>query len=279
MLLTTPLLITRVLWGYNFTFGLASPFESTLLSCVGIIALIGLAFVGRGLPLVSKELLEQSARRRTYTLRIIYAGLAFLAGFSFSFQILHQNWGNPYAILGKGQELFMLFVGMQFFEIYLFMPAMCCNVITSEKERDTLSLLFLTRLSPWGILIGKFLSRMLPMLFFMSLSLPLFGFAYSMGGFETEMIWSAMWVLLVTTIQVGTLALFCSCWFRRTVGAFIGSYIFGFLMLFGPLMLDGWTSTFRELHQQLVPWFGLGQVLGFNEYSFSGMFFGPVALF
>jgi|GEM_PF-310010 ABC-type transport system involved in multi-copper enzyme maturation permease subunit len=279
LLITTPLLVTRFHWGYDITFGFASPLEATILTCVGIVALVGLTLVGRGLPLVSKELLEQAARRRTYTLRFVYACLAFLAGFSFSFQILHQNWGNPYAILGKGQELFKLFVGMQFFGIYLFMPAMCCNLITSEKERDTLSLLFLTRLSPWGILIGKFLSRILPMLFFMSLSLPLFGFAYSMGGFETELIWSAAWALLVTTIQVGTLALLCSCWFRRTVGAFIASYIFGFLMLFGPLMLDEWTGIFRKFHEQLVPLFGTGEVLGYSQYNFAGMFFGVVALF
>jgi hypothetical protein len=85
LLITSPLLVARVLWGYDITFGLVSPFESTLLTCVGIVALVGLAFVGRGLPLVSKELLEQAARRRTYVLRVVYACLAFLAGFSFSF--------------------------------------------------------------------------------------------------------------------------------------------------------------------------------------------------
>lgn len=278
VLLSTPVLIGRLYHATGVTFGMNSSNEAVFVTCAGIGIVLSMGLAGRGLPLVSKELQEQSSRRRTFVLRVVYAILAFLAAFSFSFDTLHRTWETPFAILGKGQELFSFFVLLQFFGIYLFMPALCCNLITSEKERDTLSLLFLTRLSPWGILIGKFLSRFLAMLLFLALSLPLFGYAYSLGGFETEQIWCAAWVLFVASLQVGSFALLCSCWFRRTVGAFIASYVFGFVMIFGPMMFNAWTGFFSRLGADLADLFQNSTILGFESRQIEMLFFAPGVL-
>ena len=276
--LCVPQVLSRLYHGANVTFGLTTPTEAVVITCAGICVVMIMSLTTRGLPLVTKELLELSARRRTYILRTVYAVLAFLTAFSFSFETLSNAWQSPYAILGKGQELFSFFVGLQFFGIYLFLPALCCNVITSEKERDTLSLLFLTRLSPWGILAGKFLSRFVSMLLFLALSLPLFGYAYSMGGFQTKDIWAAIWVLLVTSLQVGTLALFCSCWFRRTSGAFIAAYLLTFAVMFGPILLDEITGIVSEIYRDLSSLVANRQLLGFERWSIQTMFFAPAVL-
>jgi len=272
-----------------------SPFDAVLVASIAFAACmllltVVLILVGclppaiggflNGLPLIVKELLEQSARRRTWWLRSLYALLAFFAAVSMSAATLYRNWsGSPFQILGQGSELFMMFVFMQFFGIYLFMPAMTSPLLTSEKERDTLSLLFLTRLSPWGIIIGKLISRLIPMLLLLALSLPLSAFAYSLGGFEQSLIWMTIWILCLTVFQVATLGLMCSAFFRTTVGAFIGTYVLGFLMLFGPVLLDEMTHGLRDLYEVLQSAFGTQTVLGFQEYTFSGMFFAPMVLF
>lgn len=233
-----------------------------------------------GLPLIVKELLEQSARRRTWWLRSVYALLAFFAAVSMSAATLYRNWsGSPFQVLGQGSELFAMFIFMQFFGIYLFMPAMTSPLLTSEKERDTLSLLFLTRLSPWGIIIGKLVSRLIPMFLLLALSLPLSAFAYSLGGFEQSLIWMTTWILCLTTFQVATLGLMCSAFFRTTVGAFIATYVLGVLMLFGPIIFDEMTGSLRDLFQFLQAISPTGTVLGFGERTFSGMFFAPMVLF
>lgn len=232
-----------------------------------------------GTPVIVKELLEQAARKRNWWMRVVYSTLAFLAAFSIGFEILHRSWGNKFAILGQGRELFSMFVGLQFFGIYFFMPAMTSTLLTAEKERDTLSLLFLTKLNPWGIIFGKFISRLLPMLLFIGLSMPLFSFAYSMGGFEHGLIWSAIWLLSVTTIQVGVLGLMCSAWFRTTTGAFIAAYLLGFLMLFGPLIFDEWTGLFQSIHRTICNVFGVDSVFGFDQRMFSSVFFAPMIIF
>ena len=184
-----------------------------------------------GLPLLSKELAEQAARRRTYIIRVVYATLLFVAGFAFYYSLIRQ-YGGDFSILGHGRQLFEQIVMMQFMGIYIFMPAMTCTVITTEKERSSLGLLFLTRLGPWTILLEKFLSRFVPMFMFLLLSLPLLVIAYSLGGISQTHVWSAIWFLSLTILQAGSLALLCSSFFRTTVGAFMGTYILGILMLF-----------------------------------------------
>ena len=135
-----------------------------------------------GLPLLAKELLEQAARKRTYIVRVVYAALLFFAASLFFYETLKVGTASPLAVLGRGKDLFAILVGLQFAGIYSFMPAMTCAVLTHEKERASLQLLFLTRLGPWTILFEKLTSRLIPMFGFLLLSLPLLAFAYTLGG-------------------------------------------------------------------------------------------------
>lgn len=188
-------------------------------------------------PLFSKELIEQSNRRRTFVIRTVYAVLTYL----FLLFILWERLGswntNSLALLGRGRELFEMLVGLQFFAIYAFLPGLTCSVVTAEKERDTLAMLLLTKLGPWTILIEKLLSRLMPLGFLLLLGMPLLAVAYSLGGVEPLMVVEAVWVLTVTAIQVGSLAVFCSAWFRTTAGAFVGTYVIGFGLFLGPIFM------------------------------------------
>jgi ABC-type transport system involved in multi-copper enzyme maturation permease subunit len=188
-------------------------------------------------PLLTRELTEQSARRRTYILRVIYA--VALYGFTlWAFWNELGGWSNQsFAFLGRGRQFFEGLAWLQFCGLYLFLPAMTSGVLTIEKERDTLSLLLLTRLGPWSILIGKLFSRLVPMASFVMLSLPLVAVAYSLGGVNERDILSLAWTLSVTALQVSTLALACSAWFRTTAAAFIATYLIGAAVILGPLLV------------------------------------------
>src|SRR5690606_35859592 len=107
-----------------------------------------------------------------------------------------------------------------------------------EKERNTLGLLFLTRLGPWSILFEKLLARAVPMVAYLLISMPLMAFVYALGGFTQTYFWSGCWMLLVAVIQVGAIALACSCRLRTTVGAFIATCIVGSLLFFGPSLVQ-----------------------------------------
>jgi ABC-type transport system involved in multi-copper enzyme maturation permease subunit len=187
-----------------------------------------------GLPLLAKELTEQSARRRTYIIRAVYA--TALYGFTlWTFWNQLGSWSsNSFSMIGKGRELFEALAWLQFAGLYLFLPAMTCGVLTSEKERETLSLLLLTKLGPWTIVFEKLFGRLVPMASFVLLSTPLLAVAYSLGGVEAFEIGQLAWSLSVTAMQVGSLSLACSAWCRTTASAFLTTYLLGAAIIIGP---------------------------------------------
>lgn len=184
------------------------------------------------LPLLSKELTEMANRRRTYIIRTIYAML-FLGFVGFiSLDQISNLQNNPLAILGHGRHIFESMIYLQFTAIYLFLPAITCSVITQEKEHNSLGLLLITRLSPSTIILEKYLGRLITMVTFLMLGLPILAFAYSLGGVSPVMFINGLWFLMITMFQVAALGVLCSSFFRTTVSAFIATYVFGFLMIF-----------------------------------------------
>lgn len=188
-----------------------------------------------GLPLFTKELLEQAARRRTYLIRVIYVALlCYLAMGSLATQLLVTNALNA---LGQGLPVLTSLVGWEFTGIYLFLPAMACGVFTVEKERNTLALLFLTRLGPWTLITEKLLSRLFPMLMFLCSGLPVIAFTYAMGGLTSFQIFCSAWFLLLATFQVACAAVMCSALSYSTARAFLQTYFVIFLLGILPNMV------------------------------------------
>lgn len=189
------------------------------------------------LPLLAKELVERSARRRTYLLRVLFAVALYIFFWSDNRSRFRAFAAQPLGLLGIGDELFESLTLILFFGIYLFVPATMCGVITQEKERDSLVLLLLTPLKPWRIILQKYLGGLVPSLTILILALPLGAVCYTFGGFTArELIWTLI-ILLLAIFQVGALAVWCSSLFRTTGAAFIGTYVFGAVLAALPMLL------------------------------------------
>lgn len=190
-----------------------------------------------GLPLLAKELIEQSARKRTYVIRSIYAILFFGFALMIFWGSIYDSINTPYELLGKGREMFTILMVLQIFGVALFTPALTCGTISSEKERNTIGLLFLTKLGPFSILLEKYLGRLFVMGTYLIISLPLFGFCYTLGGLEQKQVWFGFYGLILLVCELAALGLFCSTYFRTTVGSFIATYLIGIAILIGPIFL------------------------------------------
>jgi ABC-type transport system involved in multi-copper enzyme maturation permease subunit len=179
-----------------------------------------------GLPLLLKELLEQSARRRTYWIRVAYVSLLLFTSLAFLTEVLSTAPGTSRNLgtLGAGMRIYIDLMTWQFAGIYLFLPALMSGAFTVEKEQNTLGLLFLTKLGQWTIVLEKFLSRLIPMSCFLLTSLPLMAFSYSFGGLEIDSILGGIWLLTVTMFKVAAITLACSAFCRTTASALLSTY-------------------------------------------------------
>lgn len=176
------------------------------------------------LPLLAKELVELSARPRTYIVRVAYAGILLLISWIVLFNSIPYGASTPLDVLGRGLVVmygvgYLQNIGLQFV-----LPAIACGVFTVEKERNTLGLLFLTRLGPWTILFEKLMSRILLAFGFLIISLPLLSFCYSLGGITIDQLLAQFLSLLITSISIVSISVLCSTYFRTTSAALIGSY-------------------------------------------------------
>ena len=198
-----------------------------------------LANATRAMPLLGRELVELAARRRTYVLRVLYAtGLFLIVGLVLQNQ-LRTSGGEFFQLQGKGSDIFNWIIGVQLAGIYLFLPAMMSGAIAQEKERDSLELLLLTDIGPWGIVVQKYLGRLIPMITFLLLSLPVMGVAFTFGGIEMQQLTIWIWALLLTILHVGAVALAASAFCRSTAAAFIMSYIALALVYAAPFIVLG----------------------------------------
>ncbi len=177
-----------------------------------------------GLPLLTKDLIEQAAHRRTYILRVVYAAVLYGAALWIYADI--SGGGSQAEVLsrGQGRQMFLTLVAVQLAAVIILLPAISSGAITSEKERDTLGLLLLTKLSPTTIILEKLISRMVTMGTYQLLSLPLFAVVYGLGGVELFEILAAIWYLAWWSLVIGAISIGCSAWHRTTAGAFISAY-------------------------------------------------------
>lgn len=193
------------------------------------------------LPLLRRELIELSNRRRTYVVRFVGAIviltivlIAFYRQMNIhsagrQFNMSTGGWA-PVRFDGIGGTIFQTIVPLLFYSVQLLMPGLICGAITLEKERNTLGTLFVTRLSPMTIILEKLGSRLVPMFSFLLLTFPVLAFLYSLGGVDTTLLLSTLWLLICECILFASLGLLCSSWFATTSSAFICSYVLAGLL-------------------------------------------------
>jgi ABC-type transport system involved in multi-copper enzyme maturation permease subunit len=169
-------------------------------------------------PLLGKELLEQAARKQMYVIRVTYALVLFGA---FCIYYTRHLAEGPVLALGRGLAPFNFLVAAQLVTIFLFLPPLMAGALAQEKERETLGLLFLTDLTPWELILQKYVGRLIPMLTLLFLSLPLLAVAYSLGGVSVSMLYFSAATLFLTCLWVGALALECSAHEATTFQALV----------------------------------------------------------
>ncbi len=187
-------------------------------------------------PLLRRELTEAAGRRRTWVLRgVVLLVLMFVMLSWYSSLVSRtQRVGGPISFLGTGFELLSGLLVFDLWALLLLLPALTCSAIASERERQTLGLMLVSRLTPGSIVLEKFLARLLPMAWLLLLTGPLLGISYSLGGFSRGILLDAMLVLFLAALQISSTAMFWSSLLETAVSAFWMTYLTLLLMAIGP---------------------------------------------
>ncbi len=135
-------------------------------------------------PVMRYELITTARRRRYYFVRVVY-GLLLLG----QLWILFRNWETSHEAGGRMPEIqafaedaFIQFAGLQGLGLLVLIPALVAGVISDEYQRKTLHYLLASRLSSAEIVLGKLGARMVHVVAFVALGLPIVSLLMLYGG-------------------------------------------------------------------------------------------------
>ena len=186
-------------------------------------------------PIVAKEYRSRMRTWRSPLAMMIYilliAGLGFAIFSSITSSIVSFGGGSA----NYGQGLFMYLVIFQMILLTFITPALTSGAISSERERQTIDLLFVTRIRPFSIIWGKLLASMSFVVLLLLLSVPIFSLVFLFGGIEVDQVLYTFLVILVAAFTMGVIGIAFSTWFRRSLAATVAAYVSAFVLLFGTL--------------------------------------------
>jgi ABC-2 type transport system permease protein len=190
-------------------------------------------------PIVAKE---YRSRMRTWrsplamTVYILLLGGLGWAVFS-AMAASARNSFNASQSANYGQSLFLALIIFQMVLLTFITPALTSGAISGERERQTIDLLFVTRIPPFSILWGKLLASMSFVMLLLLLSVPLFSLVFLFGGIELDQVAASFLVTAVSALTLGIIGIAWSTAFRRTLPATVAAYASAFILLAGTLLL------------------------------------------
>lgn len=137
----------------------------------------------------------------------------------------------------RGLSIFYAVLGfMQFAMTMIMVPALTASSISGERERQTLDILLVTKMTTFSIVIGKLASSIGIFLLMMIATLPVFAIVFFFGGLSLFNLLIMEIYMVVVSVMAGSIAVFFSTFFKKTVSSIIFTYIILGIFCFGTLI-------------------------------------------
>lgn len=199
-------------------------------------------------PIVKKDL-QVTARSMRFSWALFAYDAVLVLVFLLSVAVIQANGDNYYSSSNIYSSLIYLFPVLalaQVFIVALIVPVITASSISGEKERQTFDIMLTTCMSPFSIVLGKVISVVLRILFFVAAGMPVMALSFVVGGLA----WSSLFYFVLTIILLsvfsGSIGILCSSFCRRSISAVVLSfaiYFVFYVLTFVPAILKYlWTE-------------------------------------
>jgi ABC-type transport system involved in multi-copper enzyme maturation permease subunit len=204
-------------------------------------------------PVMRYELITTSRRLRYYVLKVVY-GLVLLAQLWTLFRDWEAQqepgarprypaWMTPSRldeIQAFAEDAFIQFAGVQGLGLMLLIPALVAGIIPDEYQRKTLHYLLASRLSSAEILLGKLGARMVHVVAFVALGLPIVSLLMLYGGLNPVNIFYVYMGTATLVLFTAGFSILISVLARRPRDAILATYGLGAIWLVAPYTSGIW---------------------------------------
>lgn len=140
---------------------------------------------------------------------------------------------NPQILVG----LYIVMVSFQFMLVLITTPALTAGSISSEREKQTLDLLLITKMSPISIILGKLMSCLGIVILMIIGTLPVFAVIFYFGGISFFSLIGITLFLLSISCVIGSISILMSSIFKKTTAAMVIVYILIGFLCFGTFVI------------------------------------------
>lgn len=119
----------------------------------------------------------------------------------------------------------------------LIVPILTAGAISGEREKQTLEIMLTTPEKPLAIVWGKLLASLSNYLIFIISSIPIMAIAFVLGGLNWFALLGYILMMLLTAIYIGSVGIFCSSAFKKTIASIVMTFLLEFALLALPVVL------------------------------------------
>jgi len=191
-------------------------------------------------PVLRYELITTARRRRYYIVKTVYA-LILLAQLWYLFtqwQGNHQSGGSRDELQVFAEDAFIQFAGAQGLGLLILIPALFAGVISDEYQRKTLHYLLASRLSSAEIILGKLGARLVHVLAFIAVGLPIVSLLMLYGGLNPTNIFYVYLGTATLVLFTSGFSVLISILAKRPRDAILATYGLGAIWLVVPIYLE-----------------------------------------
>lgn len=197
-------------------------------------------------PVLGKEF--RLRMRSVRSALAIFAYLSVIGLLALGYVYVTTNQGASDMNAEVSRAMFYFLSGAQLVLIAFVTPGLTGGVISGEREKQTLNMLLTTQQSSTAIILSKLLSSLSFMFLIVFATLPVYGIVFLYGGVSPGQLIGVFAFYVLVMIAIGSVGVFCSTMFRKTVAAVVATYGFtllifaltGLLLLFLMVVAPNW---------------------------------------
>ncbi len=183
-------------------------------------------------PILRKEAQTSLRSWKIFAVIASYAGFIAFVAFMFIDILIKDSFYSgldPQNIT----YLYALLSGLQFGLILITVPALTAGSISGEREKQTLDILVITKMTPFSIVWGKLVSNIGILLLMIFASMPVYAILFYFGGVSVIYLFGMTLFMTVTAFMIGAVSIYFSAIFKKTMISMVVVYLLTGFLVFG----------------------------------------------
>lgn len=175
-------------------------------------------------PVLRREMKTSLRSWKMFAVLTAYVAIVTIGAVIFIYGTMFNSYNysfDPETITG----MYVVLCAIQMGLILLAAPAMTAGCISGERERQTLDLLLMTKMSPLSIVLGKLMSSMAMLILIIVATLPVFSIVFYFGGVSIFSLLVMFLFIIATACMACSISIFFSCIFKKTVVSMVVVYL------------------------------------------------------